>query len=556
MHGVGQPNNNGLWHAQIDQNAVNDMAVTTAVPPVMDAAAGAAAATPAMDFAQLGATFNDATRALVGGLWQTAVEEAGQGLGSVHRYTADLQSVQQGLQAEVNAGQFTGDTLTHVQTILQDLSTASAAATASVNGGAGFGSVATAEKALHDAHLDVLNLVNADPTLQALATQNGGQGFLGAPPALADGVTPKNAPHADLAQIGAIFDDFVNKSLGGINASNQQTLAHEARVLTSDLKQLIHDHPDQFQGLTAVHAETVVRQLELEQHYVQDAANNPVAGRGSNDNLLDIIDIVQGDANLAQMANDGTVSGFTPLGDALNPTPKYLDNQAQTNFWANFIADSNSLGDQAVQAVSQGGNHGGLIRALLNFEHQATQFDASQSGIFEARFDNELLGKTSTLGAEVTKMIEGLRTGNVALVQAAADEMHANAADVGGNNLPIGGGTYNTDGRTVADVLSAGAQVANAAGIGTGAGGQSGQQQTAQNAGADAQGAHHASTIADVLAGAAHIAATTPAATQQTPAAQTANQLQPSHTVAVDVHTVQPVDTHGHHEFSFAHLWG
>jgi hypothetical protein len=134
--------------------------------------------------------------------------------------------------------------------------------------------------------------------------------------------------------------------------------------------------------------------------------------------------------------------------------------------------------------------------------------------------------------------------------------MHANAADVGGNNLPTGGGTYNTDGRTVADVLSAGAQVANAAGNGKGAGGQSGQQQTAQNAGADAQGTHHASTIADVLAGAAHIAATTPAATQQTPAAQTANQLQPSHTVAVDVHTVQPVDAHGHHELSFAHLWG
>ena len=34
-------------------------------------------------------------------------------------------------------------------------------------------------------------------------------------------------------------------------------------------------------------------------------------------------------------------------------------------------------------------------------------------------------------------MIKGLQTGNAALVAAAADEMHANAADVGGNNFPV-----------------------------------------------------------------------------------------------------------------------
>jgi hypothetical protein len=32
--------------------------------------------------------------------------------------------------------------------------------------------------------------------------------------------------------------------------------------------------------------------------------------------------------------------------------------------------------------------------------------------------------------------------------------MHANAADVSGNNVPVTGGTYNADGLTVADVLS------------------------------------------------------------------------------------------------------
>ena len=51
-------------------------------------------------------------------------------------------------------------------------------------------------------------------------------------------------------------------------------------------------------------------------------------------------------------------------------------------------------------------------------------------------------------------MIKGLQTGNAALVTAAADQMHANSADVGGNNIPVTGGTYNPDGLTVADVLS------------------------------------------------------------------------------------------------------
>ncbi len=80
--------------------------------------------TPAPAFADLGATFNDATRALVGGLWQNVVEEGGQGNGSVFRYVNDLTAVQTGLQAEVAAGQFTGDALTHVQAVLTDITTA------------------------------------------------------------------------------------------------------------------------------------------------------------------------------------------------------------------------------------------------------------------------------------------------------------------------------------------------------------------------------------------------------------------------------------------------
>ncbi len=413
-----------------------------------------AAAAPA--FSDLGATFNDATRALVGGLWQNVVEEGGQGHGSVIRYTNDLTTVQQGLTAEINDGQFSGATLTHVQTILSDITTALSAANASVNGGGSFGSVAAAETALHNSHLDILNIVNTDPALATLATQNGATGFMAAPSTLPAGTTAADAPHANLAEIGAIFNDAANRILGGVNADNKAAITADVNAVITDMQDLMKANPTLFGGLTGIHADTIVRQLELEKTYINEAGITPDAGRASNDNILDIIDIVQGDTNLANMATQGGVSGFSPFPDALNPTPKYMDNAAQTNFWANFMAQSNSLGQQAVATVGSNDPHAiaALVAQLQSFEKSATNFDASQGGIFEARFDNELLGKTSTLGAEIDAMIKGLQTGNTALVAAAADEMHANAADVSGNNIPVTGGTFNADGLTVAQVLS------------------------------------------------------------------------------------------------------
>jgi hypothetical protein len=333
-----------------------------------------------------------------------------------------------------------------------------AAANASVNGGGSFGSVAAAETALHNLHLGVLNTVAADPTLSALATADGATGFQAAPPAFAEGVTAKNAPHSTLAEIGAIFDDAANQMLGGINSSNAAAIKADINAATKGLQQLMAAHPDEFGGLTGIHADTVVRQLQLENKFINQAGTNPDAGRASNDNMLDIIDIIQGDTNLANMANQNGVSGFTPFPDALNPTPKYQDNADQTNFWANFIAQSNSLGQAAEAAVASGDKAAikSLVNQLHSFENNSANFDQSQGGIFEARFDNELAKGTSTLGAEVTAMIKGLKSGNAALVTAAAEEMHANAADVGGNQLTVDGTTYNTDGQTVADVLGQG----------------------------------------------------------------------------------------------------
>src|SRR5262249_15945212 len=195
---------------------------------------------------------------------------------------------QQGLQAEIQAGQFSGATLTNVQTILGDLATASAAATASLNGGGTFGSTAAAGKALHDNHIDILNIGNNDADLTPLATANGGNAFLGAAWALADGVTAATAPHANLAEIGAIFNDAANRILGGVNADNKQAITDDVNAVITDMQQLVHDQPLLFGGLTGVHADVVIRQMQLELAYINQAGVTPDAGRASNDNILDI----------------------------------------------------------------------------------------------------------------------------------------------------------------------------------------------------------------------------------------------------------------------------
>ena len=202
---------------QMDPFTAPTSPVTTPSP---DPASPPAPAAPA--FSDLGVTFNDATRALVGGLWQNVVEEGGQGNGSIVKYTTDLTAVQTGL----HGGDQRGAVLrrhadAHVNAILADITTALSAADASVNGGGSFGSVAAAETALHNSHLDILNIVNNDPNLATLATQNGAHriygGALNPSPTAPPPRTRLTPPFAD---IGAIFNDLANISIGGVNASN------------------------------------------------------------------------------------------------------------------------------------------------------------------------------------------------------------------------------------------------------------------------------------------------------------------------------------------------
>ena len=323
--------------------------------------------------------------------------------------------------------------------VAADIAAASPPNPNTIGHGAG---VAAAQSALQQAQTHLIADVAHDPALA-------GANITAPPTGLANAA---NAPHATFADLGAIFNDVVAKSLGGVNATTAPALNQELAGLQSNLQHLIQTDAKDFSGLTAVHAQTIVNQLGLEQTYDLKAGSSSISARGLNDNLLDIIDIVQSDAKLSGMA----ANGWSAAPDPAHATTAYQDNAAQTNFWAGFIAASNSLGQQAEQLVGTHNVAGiaKLVGQLHNFETNTAAFDSSQGGIFSARFDNELLANNSTTGAEVNAMIQGLLTGNKDLVTAAATEMNANAADVSGNNVPVGSGTFNTAATTAAQALS------------------------------------------------------------------------------------------------------
>jgi len=384
-----------------------------------------------IDVAAFATSLNDATRALYGGLWSQTANEGNQGAGSLARYQADLATIKTDLANDHSA---------QATAIQNDIATALNAAPNTIGNGAG---VAAAQSALQTAHLDILAQAAMDPLLA-------NAGVTAAPTALNNAAA---APHATFADLGALFNDVVAKSLGGVNATTAPALNAELATIQSGLQTLIQNDAKDFNGLTAVHAQTIANQLGLEQTYNSQAGSSSIAARGPNDNLLDIVDIVQGDDVLLSLAD----KGWSVSPEAAKATTPYQDNAAQTNFWAGFVAASNSLGQQA-EALVGSGNAAAIAKLtgqLHNFETNTQAFDTSQGGIFAARFDNELKGNQSTTGAEVNALIQGLMTGDKALVTAAAAQMTANAADVSSNNVPVGGGTFNTDATTAAQALSA-----------------------------------------------------------------------------------------------------
>jgi hypothetical protein len=514
------------------------------------------------DLAQAGTVYNDATRLLDGGLWSTPADNNNQPA-FLGMYTTDITAVLDDINAALanpNAVTVSGDAFNLsaadtavLQQVQGQLQTLLQQAPLSIGTGA---DAAAAQQMLHTTQMDILNEINGD---NALATALGANpfptgtgannvGFQALPTGsdAADAIAAATGANATLAQVGTVFNAAADLAIGGLNQNNLTQFNADMQAISTGLTNILNN-PTALAAieagenatdaaLTTIHLQTIADQItsQINNFDAKYATDPNAAARSTNDNLLDMIDIVQNDAalNMAAGGNGtpGTVGGFAEMpayldnGNGMPGTiTQFQDDQAQTNFWAQFLAEANVINNQ-LSNVAAGNNATpmeiqSLITEIQNYQQFGASFDQAQGGTFSARFDNELLG--GTLMADTNAAVHGLTgimngdTGaalaaDQAEIQAAGMGFAADAMDVSGNNLPVGGGSYVGDATTVAGATST-AGVAqgtipvgpvasattglssdpNAAGgtQGTGAQGAGGQGTGAQGAGTGAQGA-------------------------------------------------------------------
>ncbi len=452
------------------------------------------------DLAQAGATFNDATRLLDGGLWSTPTDSNGQN-NYAGMFLADIHTVLNDVTADLapgatvtiggNAYTLTAADVTALQDVQKQLNTMITEAPLSV--GNSHAAIA-AQQALHAADAAILSDINGDTglatalanTSYAATTGSTDVGFQ-SPVAGSDNaaaLSAATAQGASLADIGNVFNAAANLAVGGLNHSNMAEFTADMHAVATGLTNLLNNptqlaaleagEAPQDAALTTVHLDTVLNQINLQLNdFDKEYATNPnAAARATNDNLLDIIDIVQNDAALnANAGGNGTpaaAGGFAELPGYLTGTiTQYQDNQAQTNFWAQFVAEANTINNQ-LTAIANGqtatpGDLSSLITEIQNYQKFGASFDQSQGSIFDARFGNEL--NSGTLLADSANAVHGLQgimngdTGaalaaDQAQILAAGQGFIADANDVSGNNIPLGGGSYVGTSTTVAGATS------------------------------------------------------------------------------------------------------
>ena len=197
----------------------------------------------------------------------------------------------------------------------------------------------------------------------------------------------------------------------------------------------------------------------------QYATNPNVAARATNDNLLDIIDIVQGDAALNTAAggngNAGNVGGFSEMPAYLSGTiTRFQDNQAQTNFWAKFVAEGNVINNQ-LDNVAAG--HNTTSGRIAGADHRDPELQRFRCRVLQGpgrRVQRALrqraarAARCSPIPRTPSMACRASRTATPAThspptrrrSRPPAQGFVADAGDVSGNNIPLGGGTYVGDG--------------------------------------------------------------------------------------------------------------
>ena len=452
-----------------------------------------AALNQSMDLVQAGVVFNDAIRASTGLFNLSGSGNQNPFLGA---YTTDIHAVQNDIAAMLaNAGHVTlggqaftlntTDTavLTSVQAQLGTLITAAAQTTNAAT-------MTAADQTIHAVQNEILQEINNDPHIAAALNQvkflaNTGAtdvAFQNTPagaddPASVAAATAGSSLHA----VGTVFNAAADAALGGINAANIGEITADLTAVQTGLTNILNNatmlaqieanETANAKALTTVHLQTVLGQigLQLNKHDGMEANGAAEGLRGTADNLLDIIDIVQNDTALNKAAGGngmaGHAGGFAEMPGGLTGTvTKFQDNQVQTNFWAAFLSEANTINAQltAIQNGTAAASQA-LVTQITNYEHFGQAFDAAQGAIFEARFDNELL--SGTLEADSANALKGLTgilngdkgaalAADQAMLNAAGAGFVADAKDVSGNNIAIGGATYVGTATTVSTATS------------------------------------------------------------------------------------------------------
>ncbi|MGJ4939159.1 hypothetical protein ACQR1W_01180 [Bradyrhizobium sp. HKCCYLS1011] len=573
----------------------------------------ASALNQSTDLVQAGVVFNDAVR-ISQGLFSLA--GSGNSNPFLSSYTTDIHAVQNDIAAMLaNPGQVTlgGQTftlnttdtavLTNVQAQLGSLITAAAGITNAAT-------LATAEQTIHAVQSEILGEINNDAHLSSalnkvtfLATTGAHDVAFQNVPAGADDAATLAAATAgtSLKAVGAVFNAAEAAAAGGINAGNLQEITNDFTAISTGLTNILNNKTMLAQieagetanaaALTTVHLQTVLGQVNLQLNKYDAAAStgNQAALRGTADNLLDIIDIVQNDANLNMAAGGngtaGHAGGFAEDPGGLTGTvTKFQDNQVQTNFWASFLAEANTI-NATLQKIATGGAQASqtLITQIQNYQHFGAAFDAAQGAVFQGRFDNELL--SGTLEADTAAAVKGLQgilngdTGaalaaDKAMVAAAGQGFAADAMDVSGNNIAVGGATYVGTATTVSAATSVHGlahgtiPVTANPNIANGTGGTAAAATTTAAAGATtaAAGATAAAGGTTTAAGGSTAAAGGNAASTGTTTTATNNGTAASHhhshhsghshTAATSSSTAASHSTAAAHHHAMVHMWG
>lgn len=341
------------------------------------------------DFAAIGETFNDATTQLVGGI--STDNQA--------RVLADLTSVQRSLSKLLTRqpDTFSEESTIHVQNVVDQLNL-------EIDAVKSFGTDPFAAKYINDVQRDLIDIINGDDALAALANRHGANGFAVVPDLLSDPAPFLGSPEqtafmtkfvADANDLGA---EAVALISSGVGASDQRTLA---------LEQKIQDFASNADAFTKEQGGLYSARFDNEFAYY---GVNGTASRALVDGLADG-DAAKVQAAASVLAGNAVDVATNMLGFGNPPTPP---NSGIPDDIDSFAVAGTVFNDATTRLIGgvYDGNRNDIVADLL----------ATQEGIQTVMEDSQFKGRAL---ADARKIVDLLGR-EVTAVEAAGTDLAAN----------------------------------------------------------------------------------------------------------------------------------